>query len=42
MFGITRKHAIPLLERLDDAGLTKRAGNARRIQPGVMDAGPES
>jgi selenocysteine-specific elongation factor len=42
MFGISRKHAIPLLERLDDAGLTKRAGNARRIQPGVMDAGPES
>jgi selenocysteine-specific elongation factor len=42
LFGLSRKHAIPLLERLDDAGLTRRAGNERRIQPAVMDAGRES
>jgi selenocysteine-specific elongation factor len=42
LFGISRKHAIPLLERLDDAGLTKRAGQARRIQPSVMDAALET
>jgi selenocysteine-specific elongation factor len=42
LFGLSRKHAIPLLERLDDAGITRRAGNERRIQPAVMDAGRET
>lgn len=42
LFGLSRKHAIPLLERLDDAGLTRRAGNERRIQAAVMDAARET
>ncbi len=29
LFGVSRKYAIPLLERLDDAGVTRRAGNDR-------------
>ncbi len=32
LFGLTRKHAIPLLEKLDDAGVTQRVGNLRRIR----------
>lgn len=32
LFGLTRKYAIPLLERLDDAGVTQRVGNQRRIR----------
>jgi selenocysteine-specific elongation factor len=34
LFGLTRKHAIPLLEKLDDLGVTQRVGNRRRIRPG--------
>jgi selenocysteine-specific elongation factor len=33
MFALTRRNAIPLLERLDDEGVTRRAGNRRRIRP---------
>ncbi|UCG50655.1 MAG: selenocysteine-specific translation elongation factor [Candidatus Latescibacterota bacterium] len=33
MFGITRKHAIPLLEHLDEARVTTRDGNIRRRGP---------
>lgn len=32
LFGLTRKHAIPLLERLDDLGVTQRVGDQRRIR----------
>lgn len=32
LFGVSRKYAIPLLERLDDGGITRRAGNIRVIQ----------
>ncbi|GAB4367766.1 MAG: selenocysteine-specific translation elongation factor [Acidobacteriota bacterium] len=32
LFGLSRKYAIPLLERLDDLGVTRRAGNARVIR----------
>lgn len=42
LFSLSRKHAIPLLERLDDGGVTRRAGNERRIQPGIVDGGPET
>ncbi len=31
LFGISRKHAIPLLEYLDREGITKRNGNDRMI-----------
>ncbi len=31
--GITRKHAIPLLEWMDTAGVTVREGEGRRIRP---------
>jgi selenocysteine-specific elongation factor len=31
--GITRKHAIPLLEYLDREGVTVRSGNKRRVRP---------
>ena len=31
LFSLTRKTAIPLLERLDDAGVTRRVGDKRRI-----------
>jgi selenocysteine-specific elongation factor len=30
-FGVTRKYAIPLLERLDQEGITRRSGNERII-----------
>ena len=30
--GITRKHAIPLLEYLDREGVTVRSGNTRRVK----------
>lgn len=33
LFGLTRRVAIPLLERLDDQGVTQRIGNERRIRP---------
>jgi len=36
--GITRKHAIPLLEYLDSVGCTVRKGNARMAGPGLADA----
>jgi selenocysteine-specific elongation factor len=36
--GITRKHAIPLLEYLDSVGCTVRRGNARMAGPGLADA----
>lgn len=31
LFGVTRKYAIPLLERLDQEGVTRRSGNERII-----------
>jgi selenocysteine-specific elongation factor len=31
MAGVTRKHAIPLLEWLDRERVTQRAGNTRKI-----------
>ncbi|RMG44870.1 MAG: selenocysteine-specific translation elongation factor [Acidobacteria bacterium] len=40
LFGLTRKHAIPLLERLDDAGVTRRVGDARRLQGAPERSGP--
>jgi len=36
--GITRKHAIPLLEYLDSVGCTVRKCNARVAGPGLSDA----
>ena len=33
MFGVTRKHAIPLLEYLDRIGVTRRSGNVRLKGP---------
>lgn len=33
LFGITRKYAMPLLEYLDDLGVTRREGDGRRIAP---------
>jgi selenocysteine-specific elongation factor len=33
LFGVTRKHAIPLLEYLDRMGITIRSGNVRRRGP---------
>lgn len=33
MFSLTRKMAIPLLEHLDEARITRRVGDLRRIQP---------
>ncbi|MFN7966941.1 MAG: selenocysteine-specific translation elongation factor [Acidobacteriota bacterium] len=43
IFGLTRRVAIPLLERLDDQGITQRVGNQRRIRlaPIEMDGGPD-
>ncbi|MBP7149040.1 MAG: selenocysteine-specific translation elongation factor [Acidobacteria bacterium] len=32
LFGLTRKYAIPILERLDEDGVTQRVGNERRIR----------
>ncbi len=32
IFGLTRRVAIPLLERLDDQGVTQRIGNERRLR----------
>ncbi len=32
-FSLTRKHAIPILEKLDDQGVTQRVGDLRRIRP---------
>ena len=32
LFGLTRKYAIPLLEKLDDVGVTQRVGNERRVR----------
>ncbi|MEP6801474.1 MAG: selenocysteine-specific translation elongation factor [Acidobacteriota bacterium] len=34
MFGLTRRLAIPLLEYLDGAKITRRVGDRREIQPG--------
>jgi selenocysteine-specific elongation factor len=34
MFGLTRRLAIPLLEHLDEAKVTRRAGERREILPG--------
>jgi len=36
--GLTRKHAIPLLEYLDSTGVTVRRGNARTAGPGLANA----
>jgi selenocysteine-specific elongation factor len=33
LFGITRKHLIPLLEHLDRTGVTTRHGDARSVNP---------
>ncbi len=33
LFGLSRKHAIPLLEKLDAEGVTQRIGNERRVRP---------
>ncbi len=33
LIGTTRKHAIPLLEYLDDRGVTQRAGDVRKAGP---------
>jgi selenocysteine-specific elongation factor len=30
--GITRKHAVPLLEWLDDQGVTRRVGDGREVR----------
>jgi selenocysteine-specific elongation factor len=38
LLGLTRKHAIPLLELLDQRGLTARKGNARVAGPALSDA----
>ena len=39
LFGLSRKYAIPLLERLDDGGITMRMGNERKIRDfEVMEA----
>jgi selenocysteine-specific elongation factor len=32
LFQLTRRVAIPMLERLDDLGVTQRIGNARRVR----------
>ena len=37
--GITRKHAIPLLEWLDREGITKRSGDARVAGPALQRRG---
>ena len=33
LFGVSRKYAIPLLEKLDAEGVTQRIGNERRVRP---------
>ncbi|UCF67026.1 MAG: selenocysteine-specific translation elongation factor [Acidobacteriota bacterium] len=38
LFGLTRKYAIPLLERLDNDGVTQRIGNQRRIRRPDVDS----
>jgi len=38
--GLTRKHAIPLLEYLDSAGVTRRSGTARKLSPEARAARP--
>jgi selenocysteine-specific elongation factor len=38
IFGITRKHAIPLLELLDEEKFTVRDGNVRKKGPALRDA----
>lgn len=42
LFGLSRKYAIPILEKLDDQGVTRRAGNQRVIRPPDVDRGGES
>jgi len=37
--GLTRKHLIPILEWMDSAGLTVRAGDARRLGPTAHQRG---
>ncbi len=32
LFGLSRKYAIPLLEKLDDLGITQRVGTTRRFK----------
>jgi selenocysteine-specific elongation factor len=36
LFGISRKHLLPLLEYLDRMGVTTRDGDVRRVQPPVQ------
>jgi selenocysteine-specific elongation factor len=35
LLGLTRKHAIPLLEWLDGRGITRRVGNTRKVGPAL-------
>jgi selenocysteine-specific elongation factor len=37
IFGLTRRVAIPLLERLDDQGVTQRIGNERRLRLATLE-----
>jgi selenocysteine-specific elongation factor len=39
MFGLTRRLAIPLLEYLDGAKITRRVGDRREILPAVPRSG---
>lgn len=42
LFGLSRKYAIPILEKLDDQGVTRRAGNQRVIRQPDVDRDGES
>jgi len=39
ILGLTRKYLIPILEWMDSAGLTVRAGDARRLGPTAHQPG---
>ncbi len=34
-WGVTRKHAVPLCEYLDEIGITKRDGDTRVVGPDI-------
>jgi selenocysteine-specific elongation factor len=40
LFGLSRKHAVPLLEHLDRTGMTRRRGDVRIAGPGLAGEGP--
>ncbi|MCB4823470.1 selenocysteine-specific translation elongation factor [Roseicella aerolata] len=42
LLGITRRHGVPLLERLDAEGFTRRDGDRRRIAGGGSGAEPQA